>query len=181
MQCRSLAILCSIKNCVYGILRNLFIHNVKFLKRWTSPVAMGGFGGLSPPNKALSLPKSKYETLWIIGGFVNFSYQAPRHKRKDPHTNIKPPPSEDFVATVLRWTTAHCALAIKMYTPELTFMYLFKNTTIKYIKSIFSSHSLRKMCFAVKSHHSSGISISTSEISAFLSHRYGSCLFDYIG
>jgi len=28
-----------------------------------SPVATGSFGGLSPPNKALSAPKLKHETL----------------------------------------------------------------------------------------------------------------------
>jgi len=29
----------------------------------SSPVATGGFGGLSPPNKALRPPKLKHETL----------------------------------------------------------------------------------------------------------------------
>ena len=37
-----------------------------------SPVATGSFGGLSPPNKALSAPKLKHETLQISGVFVNF-------------------------------------------------------------------------------------------------------------
>ena len=37
-----------------------------------SPVATGGFDGLSPPNKAPSPPKLKHETLYISGVFVNF-------------------------------------------------------------------------------------------------------------
>ena len=45
-----------------------------------SPVATGGFGGISPP-------KRKYETLQTIGVLIKFS--------------ISSPPSEDFLAKVL--------------------------------------------------------------------------------
>ena len=64
----------------------------------------GGFGGLISPNKAPSLPKFKYETLYIN----SFCVQAPLHKRSSsPEQTFKipaqmqRPPIEDFLTTVL--------------------------------------------------------------------------------
>jgi len=56
-----------------------------------SPVATGGFGGLSPPNKALRPPKLERETQYISGVMVNFITSSPPHKCKAPPQNCKAP------------------------------------------------------------------------------------------
>jgi len=67
---------------------------ISLLSDFCSPVATGGFWGLSPPNKAPCPPKLRYEALKIGGVFVKFQNVKPLNKRKAP--NI-----ENFLATDL--------------------------------------------------------------------------------
>jgi len=59
-----------------------------------SPVATGGFGGLSPPKKSSKTPKLKRETLQRSGFLVNF-------KMASPPAELQSTPIENFLATVL--------------------------------------------------------------------------------
>jgi len=54
----------------------------------SSPVATEGRWWVQPPKRTSKPPKLKYETLLICGVFVDFK-------------NVKPPPIEVFLATVL--------------------------------------------------------------------------------
>jgi len=53
----------------------------------SSPVAKGGFGGLSPSKQSSKPPKLKYETLYISGIFVKFECQ-------DPPAHTSSPPAQ---------------------------------------------------------------------------------------
>jgi len=59
-----------------------------------SPVATGGFGGLSSPKQCSKSPKLKHETLYISGVFVNF------YNVNSPAQTCSTP-VEDFLAAVL--------------------------------------------------------------------------------
>jgi len=51
----------------------------------------GGFGGLTPPNKAFNPPKLNPKALQINDFWQFLECQGAPHKRKDPHRNAKPP------------------------------------------------------------------------------------------